>query len=62
MCNRIRGEIEVIRVVAGVVVPCTIPGVGTWRSLVAYLNGVQVVVSSNLTVPTISSNTHSRKS
>ncbi len=27
--------------------------VGTWRSLVAYLNGVQVVASSNLAVPTI---------
>lgn len=26
--------------------------VGTWRSLVAYLNGVQVVASSNLAVPT----------
>src|SRR5664279_3689988 len=30
--------------------------VGTWRSLVAYLNGVQGVVGSNLTVPT----THSK--
>ena len=30
--------------------------VGTWRSLVAYLNGVQVVASSNLAVPTITSN------
>src|SRR5450830_70895 len=29
-----------------------VPRVGTWRSLVAYLNGVQGVVGSNPTVPT----------
>src|SRR5207253_2149829 len=29
--------------------------VGTWRSLVAYLNGVQGVVGSNPTVPTTDS-------
>ena len=31
--------------------PATEPPTGAWRSLVARLNGVQEVVSSNLTAP-----------
>jgi hypothetical protein len=30
----------------------SMPAVGTWRSLVAHLHGVQGVASSNLAVPT----------
>ncbi len=35
------------------------PRVGTWRSLVAHLNGVQGVASSNLAVPTTRNKRHS---